>query len=77
MAKSNKQKAAFALQALALVSELGFAIAVPIVLGVLVGIYVDKWGHGHGLILIAFILAGIVGGIFSAYKILAKMIRPD
>lgn len=76
MGKSRREKALFALDALALVTELGFAVAVPIVLGVLAGIYVDSHAGGHGLILIAFILGGIVGGLFSGYKILARLIRP-
>jgi hypothetical protein len=49
-------------------------MAVPIVLGVVGGVYLDAWLGGSGLVLIFMILLGVGGGVAGVYRLLAKEI---
>ena len=73
MSDSKKPKVLATLDAIMLISEVGFAVAIPIVLGVVIGNFLDEYVGGRGLVLTLFILAGIVAGIFSAYRALMKV----
>jgi F0F1-type ATP synthase assembly protein I len=61
--------------ALALIGQLGVAVAAPIVLAGIVGKYLDAWLHGHGLVLLGMMLLGIAGGVYGAYRLLAKELQ--
>jgi hypothetical protein len=60
------------LAALALLGQLGLAMAVPMVLCAVAGKYLDGWLHGHGVLLIFMILVGIAAGAYGVYLLLAK-----
>jgi len=61
------------LVALSLVTELGLAVAIPIVLGVVVGNYVDKHLGTRGLAIVAGVLFGVASGGYNAYRLIAKV----
>lgn len=61
-----------ALAALRLIGLLGIAIVIPIIIGVGVGIYIDKLANGHGLILLCCIITGIAAGLFTAYQLILR-----
>ena len=75
MTKQDKNTGPSYLSSLALVGQLGLAVAAPIVLSVLIGNYVDHCLGAHGLALIGMILLGIVVASYSAYRMLAQVIR--
>lgn len=68
MEKNKKTGAAAAFDAISLVSQLGFSIAVPIVLMALLGNWIDKKIGTTPWIFILFLMIGIVAGFVSAYK---------
>lgn len=59
--------------ALSLVTELGLAVAIPIVLGVVVGDYVDKHLGTGGIAVFLGVLFGVISGIYNAYRLIAKV----
>lgn len=61
--------------ALALVGQLGFVIAAPIVAGVMAGVYLDKKLGTSGLILVPMVLVGLAGGLLAAYRLIRKAVR--
>mgnify|MGYP000876729211 CR=1 FL=1 len=72
MSKKGEKKSGSAfqsgLEAMSMISQLSFSIAVPIVLGALAGHWLDeKFGTGIIFFLILLFL-GIGGGIMGAYK---------
>jgi F0F1-type ATP synthase assembly protein I len=71
----NKDGGPSVLSSLALVGQLGLVVAVPIVLGVFVGNYLDNLAGAHGLVLIGMVLLGIVAAVYSAYRIVAQAIN--
>ena len=70
----NKDGGGSMLSALALVGQLGLVVAIPIVLGVLFGNYLDKLAGAHGLVLIGMVLLGIVAAAYSAYRVLKQVL---
>lgn len=68
--KKKTSPVASGLTTIAFVSQLGMSIVTPIVLGAIVGHWLDgKLGTGIIFFLILFCL-GIAGGIFNAYKLI-------
>ena len=61
--------------ALALIGQLGLAVALPIVAGTFLGRYLDIWFGAHGLILIVSILLGIVAGIYEAWALISHILQ--
>jgi len=53
---------------LALVSQVGLTMAGSILLCFAVGYYLDKWLGTKGLFITIFILLGIAGGGYTAYR---------
>jgi len=72
MSASGKDNGPSVFTALALLGQLGVVVAAPIVLAGVVGKYADAWLHGHGLVLLGMMLLGVAGGIYGAYRLLAK-----
>ena len=63
------------LEALVLSSQLGFTLAMPIVLGALAGHWIDsKLGTGI-VFLILLLLAGLVTGIVAAYTLIVGVTK--
>ena len=69
---SNRESKLSAFTALALAGQLGFAVAVPIVGGVLIGNYLDRWLGAGGVILVFAILFGVACGVYSGFSLLMK-----
>ena len=61
------------LKNLALVSQIGFTIITPILLGVYIGTKLDKWLKPSAVFLTIFIVMGVISGFLNAYKIIAKL----
>lgn len=59
------------LGALALVGQVGLAIAVPIVAGVAGGLYLDAQFGGGAVVLVGMIGLGIASGILGAYWVIS------
>lgn len=62
-------------EALALLTQLGFTLALPIVLGALLGNFLDETFGTNVLFLIVFILLGVAGGIIGAYHLVQTVTR--
>ena len=54
---------------LAQTSEIGFSIAVPISLGALFGVWMDKKFYSHPKFTLSFLLAGIFFAFFSLFYV--------
>lgn len=61
--------------AFSLVGILGFEIAVPVVLGVLLGIYLDRRYNTGGVFTIICTLLSVLVGVYNFYRLLAKVSR--
>ena len=71
----NKSGIGSSLEALTLITQLGLTIAIPIVLGVAAGHWIDgKLGTGMVFSLILLII-GIAGGITGAYRLVAAVVK--
>ena len=53
---------------LTLVTQVGFTMAGSILLCFFIGYYLDKWLNTKGLFITIFILFGVVGGGYTAYR---------
>jgi len=74
MGDSDKRSGGGTYSGLMLVGEIGLAMAIPIVVGVMLGQYLDKrWGT-HGMVLTGLLLLGIVCGAYNVYRILTGML---
>lgn len=58
-----------ALKNLALISQIGFSIITPILLGVFIGQFLDKKLGTKGIFAIIFIILGAGGGFVNLFKI--------
>lgn len=72
LSKTREDNALSGLSALVLVGQVGLVVALPIVGGVIGGIYLDRVIGGGGIILIVTILAGIAVGVIGAFRLLMK-----
>lgn len=62
-------------RALGLGSELGFNVALPLVVGILTGSYIDKKLGTHGLMLILLLIFAIVIGGYNFYRVIARELQ--
>lgn len=62
---------------LAIVTQLGFIMAGSIGLCLWVGYALDGWLQAHGIILTLFILLGIIGGGWTAYRQIQDLYKTD
>lgn len=72
MAGPGRHREMGALSALALVGQVGFSVAIPIVAGVLAGVYLENRFDSRGIVLIAMIGLGIAAGVAGAYYTIRK-----
>lgn len=75
MATPDKNSSKGIAMALALVTELGFGIGIPIVLGALLGDYLDERYGGRGLIFVAVFLLGLASGLYNGYRLLRSAVE--
>jgi F0F1-type ATP synthase assembly protein I len=59
---------------IALVSQVGLTMAGSIVFCLAIGYFLDKWLGIRGLFSIIFILLGIAGGGYTAYRQIEKVV---
>ena len=62
-------------QGLALVTELGLSVAIPIALGALLGSYLDERYGGHGLVFVPVFLLGLAAGLYNGYRLLRRAVE--
>jgi ATP synthase protein I len=67
----NKKPPPSVWESLALVGQLGFTIAVPLVLGTILGNYLDGITHQHIFLLLGLLL-GLIVGIYGAYRLFSR-----
>ena len=72
MSAPGKDSQVNALSALALVGQLGLVVAMCVVAGVTVGMYVDRAVGGGGLVLMGGILLGVAAGVYGAYRVVSR-----
>ena len=60
-----------------LVTQLGLTIAGSILFCLLIGFYLDKWLNTKPVFIIIFILLGVVGGGYQAYRQIMETIKTD
>lgn len=65
------------LEHLALVTQLGLTMAGAILLCFAIGYYLDKWLGTKGLFITVFILLGIAGGGYTAYRQIIDLTKPE
>ncbi len=53
---------------LALITQVGLTVVFSILIGLLIGIFLDKFFKTKGIFLVLFLIIGIAGGFYSAYK---------
>ena len=53
---------------LGLVTQVGLTIIFSILIGLLVGIFLDRLFKTKGVFLVVFLIIGIAGGFYQAYK---------
>ena len=60
-----------------LVMQLGLTVAGSILFCFAIGYYLDKWLNTKGVFITIFILLGIAGGGYTAYRQIMEMIEED
>lgn len=53
---------------LALITQVGLTVIFSILIGLGIGLFLDKIFKTKGIFLILFLIIGIAGGFYSAYK---------
>jgi ATP synthase protein I len=61
---------------LVLVTQLGLTMAGSILFCFAIGYYLDKWLHTKGLFISIFILLGVAGGGYTAYRQIMGVTKP-
>jgi len=74
MGGSRKDSGPSLIAALTLVTQLGLAVATPIVLCAVLGHYLDERLNAGGLVLALSILLGVASGIYSAFRLIGKVL---
>lgn len=60
-----------------LVMQLGLTVAGSILFCLAIGYYLDKWLNTKGIFITIFILLGIAGGGYTAYRQIMEMLKED
>lgn len=60
---------------LALMGQLGLVIVIPLVLGFLIGNYLDSLTHTKNVYLYLGLLLGLIVGIIGAYRLFAPFFK--
>ena len=75
--EQERRERAKQLGSVILVSQLGLTMVGSILLGLLIGFYLDKWLNTKPVFIIIFILLGVVGGGYQAYRQIMETIKTD
>ena len=67
MKKDGKNRNA--LKNLALISQVGISMVTPILLGVYIGQWIDRWVGTNGLFMIIFMILGVGAGFMNLFKL--------
>ncbi len=70
--KNGKKPPPTAYQTLGALGGMGFTIVVPIVLGAILGAYLDGQFHTKPLLILLGLLLGLISGIYGAYRLLKR-----
>ena len=62
-------------ESLALMGQLGFVIVIPIVLGAILGSFLDGKFHTSPILILVGLLLGLISGIFGAYRLFSRAIK--
>jgi ATP synthase protein I len=65
------------IDSIALVTQLGLTMAGSILFCLAIGYYLDKWLDTKGLFITIFILLGVAGGGYTAYRQIIKTTKQD
>jgi len=57
--------------------QLGLTVAGSILFCLAIGYYLDKWFNTKGVFITIFILLGIAGGGYTAYRQIMEMLEED
>ena len=60
-----------------LVTQLGLTMVGSILFCLAVGFYLDKWLGTKGLFIFIFIILGIIGGGYTVFRQIMKIVEPD
>ena len=60
-----------------LVMQVGLTVAGSILFCFAIGYYLDKWLNTKGIFITIFILLGIAGGAYTAYRQIMDMLEED
>lgn len=71
-----KKNAAWA-ENVALIMQLGLSMAGSVVLCFFIGHQLDKWLGTKGVFLIVFIILGVIGGAYLAYRNIMEVLASD
>lgn len=62
-------------ESLGALGGMGFAIAIPIAIGVIGGSYLDGLAHTKPLFLLIGLLLGLIGGVYGAFRLLQNFMK--
>jgi ATP synthase protein I len=60
-----------------LVTQLGLSMALSILFCFAIGYYLDKWLNTKGLFILIFIILGVLGGGYNAYRLIMETMNLD
>ncbi|MFM1538514.1 AtpZ/AtpI family protein [Helcococcus bovis] len=58
---------------LVLITQLAITMSVPIILGLLIGNYIDKWVGTKWIFLIILLIMGVASGFINSYKLIMSL----
>jgi hypothetical protein len=64
-----------AMTALALVGQVGLMVVAPLAAGVWLGVWFDAWLGTGGVALVAGVVLGLAGGVWGAWRVIAREIE--
>lgn len=65
------------LETLALLSQLGFSVALPVAGGVVLGNMADRKFNTGNIFLLVFTVLGVLAGFYSAYRLVVISTKKD
>ncbi len=73
MKKTHDNEELDALNAFALLTQIGLTLGVPIIIGIVIGRLIDNAVGSGYLFLFIFLMLGIVGGFYACYRELNRV----
>lgn len=62
---------------LTLITQIAFQMISPILIGVFIGIYLDRWLNTSPVLVIIFMVLGVCSGFLGTYKLMQKSVFKD